>query len=161
MKNLPGITSAIGGAALALFLAACEKEPARTETTTLEEPSDQKEQCMEKFADRGKVWGSDQVKASFIYDISALEGDKAHAFWGGDPAEYGQHTAKIVEGEAGEAEKEFLDAEPVGSTELFQAGDTALMRVNDPAALFDTALRRGCDRLREGVTVKQVTFSKE
>jgi hypothetical protein len=141
-------------------LAACEKEPARTETTTLEEPSGQKEQCMERFADRG-VWGTDQVKSSFVYDISALEGEPAHAFWGGDPAEFGQHTAKIVEGEAEDAEKQFLEGEPVGSTELFQAGDLVLMRVNDPAALFDTALRRGCDRLREGVTVKQVTFSKE
>lgn len=143
-----------------LTLSACEKEPARTETTTLAEPSDQKAQCMEKFADRG-VWGSDQVKSSFVYDISALEGEPAHAFWGGDPAEYGQHTAKIIEGEAGEAQQEFLDSEAVGSTELFQAGDTILMRVNDPAALFDTALRRGCDRLREGVTVKQATFSKD
>ncbi len=147
--------------AASLALAACEKEPARTETTTLEEPSDQKQQCIEKFAERGEVWGSDQVKSSFVYDISALEGEPAHAFWGGDPAEYGQHTAKIVEGEAGEAEKEFLDSAPVGSTELFQAENVVLMWVNDPAALFDTALRRGCDRLREGVTVKQVTFSKD
>ena len=142
------------------LLSACEREPTRVETTTLEEPSAEVAECLTKFADKG-TWGDAQVDGSFVYDIGALEGDPVLAFWGGDPSEVGQHTAKIVEGEdIEEAQKAFLDAEPAGDTEVFQNGDTVLMRVNDPSAKFEDALKRGCERLRGGVTIKQVTFAK-
>ena len=148
---------------LTFSLTACEREPSRVETTTLEEPSAETAECMAKFADRG-TWGDDDVDASFVYDIGALDGDQVVAFWGGDPSEVGQHSAKIVESESEadgeEVQKEFLDSEPAGDTEVFRNGETVLMRVNDPSAGFEEALKRGCERLRDGVTIKQVTFAR-
>ncbi len=117
-------------------------------------------ECMERFADKG-VFGDKDVRASFTYDISALGQNAVNDFWGGNPSVDGAHRGVIVEGDDVDAGlSDFLDADPQDDTEMFEGGDVTLLRVNEAEAPFSDALRAGCGRLREGVTIRQVQFSR-
>ena len=147
----------------ALALAGCEsKSESRTETTTIREPDEQThEECIERFSKGAEVWVNRAAKASFVYDISDLSGDKVRNFWGKSPEEGGKHTGTAhTGGGAGAAVKEFLEREPIGDTEMIMAGGLTLIRVNDAPASFEEAVRGGCERLREDVSIRQVTFSE-
>lgn len=146
----------------ALALAGCGSES----TTTSEEVVFEGEltadmtECMERFADRG-VFGEEDVRASFTYDISALGPDAVNTFWGGDPSVDGVYRGMIVEGDDVEAGlNDYLKADPKDDAEMFEGGDIRMLRVNQPEMSFANALRKGCGRLREGVTIRQVQFSR-
>lgn len=149
----------------ALALSACGDNGTtnRSETTTLKEPATATVgECLERFANGRDVWGDTKVKASFVYEVQDFDMMKAEAFWGDNPEADGKHSVTTHNGEGGnEALEEFLKSDPKGDTELFSAEGVSLIRINDgPSENFEAALRTGCERLREGVTVRQVTFSQ-
>lgn len=148
-----------------LILAACGDSgtTSRSETTTVKEPATATvADCIERFSSGRDVWGDDKVRASFVYDISELGPDGLKQFWRESPDSDGQHSVTNQMGDGSEeALESFLKSDPKGDTEVFGTDDMSIIRINDaPAASFDEALRTGCERLRDGVTVRQVTFSQ-
>ncbi|MDP4539321.1 hypothetical protein Q9K01_06770 [Qipengyuania sp. DY56-A-20] len=149
------------GAGLALY--GCgDAETSRSEQVSFggERPASVSE-CLERLAEGGEIWGEESVRASFVYDVSALGPDAVKQF-AKRSIEGGRHSMAVHHGEASDqALKNFLDRTPEGDTEMFGTDDLVLLRVNDAMARpFDAALRTGCQRLREGVTIRQYTFSR-
>ena len=160
---MAGNSQVIPAIALPLTFAftGCSQEGSRDETTTLSDSATEVAECVERFADRG-VWGDGNVRASFVYDVTELGLDGIEAMWDAQPEEGGKHSMTIHTGGGGNrALERFLKSDPKGDTEAFGMDGVALIRVNyDAADSFEEALRTGCERLRDGVSIKQVTFSR-
>tara|TARA_R110002072_G_scaffold138109_2_gene281124 strand:+ start:16146 stop:16649 length:504 start_codon:yes stop_codon:yes gene_type:complete len=117
--------------------------------------------CAEKFAAGGEVWGDNPIGASFVYDVTEIRDLEADGqFWQREPGDEGTHSVTIHNGDGGaQAVEDFLKSPPTGDSETFSSERISLVRVNEaPEAKFEEALRRGCERLRDGVTIRQVTF---
>jgi len=119
-------------------------------------------ECIDKLAKGGEIWGEGSVRATLVYDVTDLGLSGAKQFGKRSPNGNGELSITIHQGEALEgAVNDFLQRTPKGDTELFAADDLILLRINDDAASpFDAALRTGCERLRDGVTIRQYTFSR-
>ena len=62
--------------------------------------------------------------------------------------------------DSGSALEAFLSSSDGSDTAFFQSGDVLLFRVSDVPAPYSDVVRTGCARLREGVSVRQVTFEQ-
>ncbi len=147
--------------AVALAIGACGERVSRSETTSPDELVGDAADCVERFAGGSKSWGERPVRASFFYDVASL-GKKANlTFLGkGDPADDGAHRTVIAMDDAGSALEDFLSSSDHSDTAFFRSGDVLLFRVNDGPAPYSDVLRTGCARLREGVSIRQVTFEQ-
>ncbi len=149
-----------------MTLVGCDaSQTSSSESTTFGASSlDSVSDCIEKFATGGEVWGASPVRASFVYDLTeATELENDDQVWKRQPGAEGTHSVTIHNGDgSAKAAEEFLKSTPKGNIETFSSDSLSLVRVNDTTeARFEGALRLGCERLRDGVTIRQVTFFGE
>lgn len=144
-----------------LCVMACgEADEALSETTVLAEPTTVVAECMAKFS-TNQIWKGQAVRASFVYDASSLQGNKAETLFGADPATIGSYTVTDTDQDPELAKKEFLDQNTDSDFEKLEAGDLTLFRVNSKHADYDEVVREGCERLNKGVSIVQVTVSSK
>ena len=161
LDRIGAISILLGGAAMTS--AGCDaSHTSRSENTAFGSSAPGSvSDCAEKFAAGGEVWGDNPIGASFVYDVTEVEGLGTNGqFWQRKPGDEGTHSVIIHNGDgAAQAVEDFLKSTPSGDSETFSSESISLVRVNEaPEAKFQEALRKGCERLRDGVTIRQVTF---
>ncbi len=119
-------------------------------------------ECVDGMAKAGEIWSDGSVRTSFVYDVTELGLTGAKQFWKRSPDENGENSMTIHQGDVSDrAISDFLRRAPEGETEMFATEGLILVRINDDAARpFDAVMRTGCERLRDGVTIRQYTISR-